>query len=153
MRNAGINLRGIVMDSMVGTWLVESSRMHYGMDRLALDLLHFKKIPTTDLIGKGKNITTMNKIDVQRVACYAAEDADITWRLASLVEKKLDALPDLRKLNDDLETPLIDVLAEMEFNGITVDPGVLKEQSQVIGVRIEELRERIHSEAGGAFQH
>jgi DNA polymerase-1 len=151
MRNAGVEVRGVALDSMVGAWLVESSRMHYGIDRLALDLLRFKKIPTSDLLGKGKNQTSMDKIELDKIACYAAEDADIAWRLAELVDRKLDAVPALRKLCDDLETPLIDVLAEMEFNGIAVDPVILKEQSLVMDGRIDELRRRIHHEAGGEF--
>ncbi|HWE04154.1 MAG TPA: DNA polymerase I [Tepidisphaeraceae bacterium] len=151
MRNAGVEVRGVVLDSMVGAWLVESSRLHYGIDRLALDLLRFKKIPTTDLLGKGKNQTSMDKVELEKIACYAAEDADIAWRLAALVDRKLDALPALRTLNDELETPLISVLAEMEFNGIAVDPAILKEQSLVMSGRIDELRIRIHHEAGGAF--
>ncbi|HZL35790.1 MAG TPA: DNA polymerase I [Tepidisphaeraceae bacterium] len=151
MRNAGVDLRGIALDSMVGAWLVDPTRMQYGIDRLAVELLRFKKVPTVDLIGKGKTQTTMDKVELEKIACYAAEDADITWRLSELVEKKLDALPALRKLSDELETPLIDVLAEMEFNGISIDAAVLKEQSEVLAVRIDELRGKIHTESGGEF--
>ncbi|MDB5293516.1 MAG: polymerase, partial [Phycisphaerales bacterium] len=151
MREAGVALRGIVLDSMVGAWLADPSRLHYGIDRLALDTLRFKKVPTTDLLGKGKNQTTMDKVELTKIACYAAEDADIAWRLAGLVDKKLDEVPALRKLSDELETPLIPVLAEMEFNGIAIDPAVLKEQSGVLGTRIDALRLKIFAEAGGEF--
>ena len=151
MRNAGVNVRGVVLDSMVGAWLVDSSRLHYGIDRLALDLLKFKKVPTVDLIGKGKTLTSMDKVELTKIACYASEDADIALRLATLVEEKLDAVPALKKLCDEVETPLIEVLAEMEFNGISVDAAVLQEQSDVLSGRIDELRARIHAEAGGEF--
>jgi DNA polymerase I len=151
MRNAGIAVRGVVLDSMIGAWLIDAGRMHYGIDRLAIDLLRFKKIPTTDLIGKGRMQITMDRVELGKIACYAAEDADIAWRLAGIVDRKLEEVPELRKLNDELETPLIDVLVEMERNGIAIDPAILKEQSRVLGERVEALREKIYHEAGGEF--
>ena len=151
MRYAGIELRGVALDSMVGAWLIDPSRLHYGIDRLALDLLHFKKVPTTDLLGRGKHQITMDRVELEKISCYAAEDADVAWRLGALVDRKLEEVPALRKLNDELEAPLIDVLAEMERNGIAIDQGILKEQSEVLGSRVELLREQIYSEAGGEF--
>ncbi len=125
--------------------------MQYGIDRLALDLINFRKVATEELIGKGKNQTTMDKVDLTRIAGYASEDADVTLRLANLLDERLAEYPDLRKLSDDLETPLIDVLAEMEFNGIAVDKSVLQEQSGVLGTRIDELRGKITAAAGFEF--
>ena len=151
MRNAGIEMRGVVLDSMIGAWLIDAGRMHYGIDRLAIDLLQFRKIPTTDLIGKGRMQITMDRVELGKIACYAAEDADIAWRLAGIVDRKLEETPDLRKLNDELETPLIQVLVEMERNGIAIDPGILKEQSQVLGERVITLRDEIYQHAGGEF--
>jgi len=151
MRNAGIELRGIVMDTMVAAFLIDSSRNTYGLDPLAEVYLNFKKIPTTDLLGKGKAQISMRDVPLDRVAVYAAEDADICLRLADLLIPRLDALPEIRKLHDELETPLIDVMAEMEFNGIAIDNSVLQEQSQVISRRIDALREGIMKAAGIRF--
>ncbi|HEX4793000.1 MAG TPA: DNA polymerase I [Humisphaera sp.] len=151
MDHAGIHMRGIALDSMIGAWLVDPSRLQYGIDRLALDMLRFKKVPTTDLLGKGKTQITMDRVELNRITCYAAEDADITWRLSQIVDRKLEEVPALRKLNDELETPLIEVLAEMERNGVAIDPAVLKEQSLVLGAKIEELRDKIYAQAGGEF--
>jgi DNA polymerase I len=151
MRKAGVIVRGVAMDSMVAAFLLDPSRMQYGIDRLAMDLLKFKKVPTTDLIGKGKSQVTMDRVELQRIARYASEDADVALRLSDLLGKQLDQIPALRKLNDDLETPLIDVLAEMEFNGVAVDPKILKEQSDVLAERVEALRKQIHEQAGGEF--
>jgi DNA polymerase-1 len=151
MKQAGIEVRGVALDSMVAAFLLDASRMQYGIDRLAEELLKFKKIPTVDLIGKGKTQITMDKVPIERISCYAAEDADIALRLADLAESKLNEIPALRKLADDLETPLIDVLVEMESNGIAVDPKILKEQSAVLGARIEELRAKVLQEAGVEF--
>ena len=151
MRNAGITLRGVELDSMVGMFLLDASRMQYGIDRLALEILKFKKVPTVDLIGKGKTQTTMNKVALETIARYASEDADIALRLADYVEPELAKIPAIKALADEVETPLIDVLAEMEFNGIAVDPAVLKEQSGVLGSRAEDLRAKIMQEAGSEF--
>jgi DNA polymerase I len=81
----------------------------------------------------------MEAVDLKKVAAYAAEDADIALRLADLLLAKLNPIPTLKKLCDEIETPLIDVLVEMEKNGIAIDPNILKEQSAVLGARIEEL--------------
>ena len=89
---------------------------------LSRDLLNFKKIATDELIGKGRAQITMDRVELARIARYAAEDADIALRLADRFDKQLDEIPVLRKLNDDLETPLIDVLVEMEWNGVAIDP-------------------------------
>ncbi len=151
MRNVGVNVAGVAVDSMVSAFLLDASRMQYGIDRLALDLINFRKVATEELIGKGKNQTTMDKVDLTRIAGYASEDADVTLRLANLLDERLAEYPDLRKLSDELETPLIDVLAEMEFNGIAVDKSVLQEQSGVLGTRIDELRGKITAAAGFEF--
>jgi DNA polymerase-1 len=149
MRQAGVHVRGVSMDSMIAAFLIDAGRMRYGIDQLALELLNFRKIETTELIGKGKNQLTMDRVPMERISCYAAEDADIALRLCDLLEKKLDEMPTLRKLADAIEVPLIDVLVEMERNGIAVDPAVLKEQSGVLAGRIEELRGKIAEAAGG----
>ena len=151
LRVSGITLRGLAMDTMVAAFLIDSSRIQYGMDRLAADLLHFQKIPTTDLLGKGKTAITMDKVALEKISHYACEDVDVTWRLYELLRPKLEETPILKTLNDTVETPLVDVLAEMEFNGIGVDPAVLKEQSHVLAGRIETMRATIHAEAGSEF--
>jgi DNA polymerase I len=151
MRRAGVNVAGVALDSMIAAFLLDAGRMQYGIDRLALDLLNFRKIPTSDLIGQGSKQISMAQVDLAKVATYAAEDADIAWRLSELLERRLRDIPDLLKLAADLETPLIGVLAEMEYNGIAIDQSILKEQSAVLGERIIELRERICREAGVVF--
>jgi DNA polymerase-1 len=90
----------------------------------------------------------MDRVSLEQIMRYAAEDADIALRLADMMNQRLEAVPALKKLNDDVETPLIDVLAEMEFNGVAIDENILKEQSGVLGERAEELRKRILIEAG-----
>ena len=151
MRQHGVDLKGVADDTMVAAFIIDSGRNRYGMDALALDLLNFKKVATVDLIGKGKKQVTMADVPVQAVGRYASEDVDITWRLDQVLQPKLDEVPALRKLYDDVEMPLVDVLAEMKLNGIAVDPTILKEQSAVLGERIDTLREQAIEKAGVEF--
>lgn len=151
MRVAGVEVKGVELDTMIAAWLIDPSRNQFGIDGLARDLLNFQKIATADLIGKGKNQISMERVELERVSRYASEDVDIALRLANLLEDQLKQLPAIRKLAADLEMPLICVLAEMEYNGIAIDPGILKEQSKVLGERIEELRGQIMKEAGSEF--
>ncbi len=81
MRVAGVTVRGVEMDSMIGAFLVDAGRLQYGIDRLAADALRFRKVATVELLGKGKSQINMSQVDLQRIACYAAEDADIALRL------------------------------------------------------------------------
>jgi DNA polymerase-1 len=151
MRENGLDMCGVELDSMIAAFLLDSSRMQYGIDRLAMDLLKFRKVPTVDLLGKGKQQITMDQVELQKIACYASEDADIALRLSDMLGAKLDEYPELKKLAADVEIPLIDVLVEMEHNGVAVDPTVLKEQSDVLAGRVEELHGRIQKEAGFEF--
>ena len=151
MRTAGVNVRGVTMDTMVASFVLDSGRVSHGIDRLAEELLRFRKISTDSLIGKGRSQITMDRVPLETITRYAAEDADIALRLADLFAAKLSAEPTLRKLHDELETPLIDVLVEMEWAGIAVNPDILAEQSRVLGERIDALRRRIHEAAGIEF--
>jgi DNA polymerase-1 len=149
MRCAGVALRGVVSDTMLASFILDASQNGYGIDALAMRHLNFRKIATNEVIGSGKNQTTMDLVDTAIVGKYACEDADICHRLDRLFAPRLDAVPELRKLHDELEVPLIEVLASMEMVGITVDRRVLREQSDELGKRIEALRDQIHHAAGG----
>lgn len=151
LKQAGIDVKGVELDSMIAAFLIDADRLQYGIDRLALDLLRFQKIATEELIGKGKSQISMDRVMLDRIATYASEDADIAMRLAERLGKQLDDIPTLRKLHDEIETPLIEVLCEMETNGIAVDPAVLKVQSVALGEKIDELRKQIFIAAGHEF--
>ena len=115
-------------------------------------MLNFRKVPTVELIGKGRSQLSMDRVELQRIACYASEDADIALRLGESARREAQRrFLTCESLADELETPLIDVLAEMEFNGIAVDPAVLREQSEVLGERADEVRAKIMKEAGTEF--
>jgi DNA polymerase-1 len=147
LRNEGIDLRGIAFDSMVASYLLFPDRRSHGMDALAVELLGHRTIPITDLIGKGKDQASMLDVDTRRLADYAGEDADITWRLRERLEPLIDASP-MRSLFHDVELPLVEVLADMEYEGIRLDVDLLRATSSSMRARIEELRRQIWQAAG-----
>lgn len=137
-------------DSMVGSFLVDAGRSSHSLNNLALALLNYTCIPITDLIGSGKGQRTFDTAPIDLATDYAAEDADIALRLHDAI------LPDLRamglmKLLNDVEMPLVDVLAELEWNGITVDPRELDRQAARLNARIDELRAAIVRESPRPF--
>ena len=124
LRNAGIELRGLTHDlggdSMVASYLIDSSRSSHSMDALALALLGRENIPIKELIGSGKSQKRFDEVTLDLASPYAAEDADITLQLHSTMSPQLRAMG-LGSLYRDVELPLVSVLAELEYNGIAVD--------------------------------
>jgi len=152
MRNVGVVLRGLGTDSMVAASVLDSGRFQYGIDPLALQLFNYKKIATEDLLGKrGRKQLSMDQVPLDQVAVYASEDADIALRLADHYAARLAEIPVLEKLNADIEVPLVEVLTEMEFNGVAIDPGILQEQGRAMGEKLEALRKHILEVAGCDF--
>ena len=150
LKTLGIEVRGIDFDTMIASFVLDPVRRSHGIDALALDLLHFRKIPTHELIGKGKNQKTFDQLPTDQVRDYAAEDADIAWRLRLALEKLMtDA--EIRSLFTDLEMPLLEVLAEMEFEGVAVDTDLLARISGQMADRLIELEHDIHDAAGHPF--
>ncbi len=151
LRNAGIEVRGIEFDSYIASFVLDSSRRSHSLDNLALDLLCHQMIPITDLIGKGKSQITMDQVETRKVADYSGEDADFSWRLCELLREQLERAPALKKLFWETEMPLVEVLAEMEYQGVAVDTELLAGMSRMLADRLDELTRQIHQEAGGEF--
>ena len=150
LRQAGIELQGIAFDTMIASYLLAPERRSQAMDTLARDLLSLQTIPISDLIGKGKKQVTMLEVELDKVAEYAGEDADITWRLYELLAPKLETAG-LRKLFDELEMPLLAVLADMENEGVALDLDKLEQTRVSLAAKVEELKGEIHSGAGREF--
>ncbi len=150
LRRAGVRLAGIGMDPMIGDYLLDAGARSHSLDELAKRYLSRQMIPISDLIGKGKKQLKMFEVDVEQAAEYASEDADIAWQLAEIIGDKLkqEGLDDLYW---NLERELIPVLAEMEYNGITVDVAELKRQSDALTGRLDALMHEIYAEAGHEF--
>src|SRR5262249_40822437 len=130
LRHHGVELTGVAGDSMVADYLLHAGERSHNLEELARRYLHHQVIPITDLIGKrGKNQLRMDQVDPARVAEYSGEDADVAWRLCNRLDPLLEATPRLKPLYDDLEVPLIEVLTELEFNGIRLDVPLLQRMS------------------------
>jgi len=151
LRHAGINMRGTAFDSMIAANLLNLPGR--GMDDLAVALLQHHTIPITKLIGergRGLKQKTMDQVPLDQITPYAAEDADITLRFYEKLQPQL-AEQDVQSLADEVEMPLVEVLAEMEFNGIRIDPTVLEEQQTELSKRIDVIRDEIFGMAGAPF--
>jgi DNA polymerase-1 len=160
LAQSGITLRGIVFDSMIASYLLHPDGRQHGLDPLAAELLGHHTIPITALIGDGptsprlrgasKEQKLMSQVPLQDIAVYAAEDADIAWRLYQhflphLKEQKLMGVL------EDIEVPLIPVLADMEMAGVSLDTTVLAGLSKKLTKRITKLRADIQGVAGEEF--
>ena len=150
LRAAGIRVRGLAGDSMVASYVADATRSTHRMDALAEAVLGHRCIPITDLIGSGRHQRRFDEAPLSLAGPYAAEDADVALRLAAALEQQVDGLG-LGELYRGTEVPLVEVLAELEFNGIRVDPDELERQRRALEVRIGELKERIERSAPRPF--
>ncbi|MCK5226121.1 MAG: DNA polymerase I [Planctomycetes bacterium] len=151
LKNAGFTVNGIYFDTMLASYCLDAEHGGHSMDKMAADFLNYECIPISALIGKGKNQLTMDMVDTATVCEYAAEDADITFRLYLYLKEKLAAQPALQKLFEDLEMPLVSVLAEMEYNGVSIDTKLLRNMSCELAQTQEDLAEQIYKQAGRVF--
>ncbi len=168
LRQQGINMAGIAGDPMIADYLLHAGERSHNMEVLADKHLQHQVIPITDLIGKGKKQLAMDQVPAAQVAEYAGEDADVAWRLCDKLEPVLEEKnwkrPQTPKpaaqardsvkeifLYDDLEIPLIEVLAELEFNGIRLDIPRLQRLGDDMGRQLARLEADIHQKAGREF--
>jgi len=139
--------------SVVGVFLQESKsgEMAHNLDDMAEHYLQYRTIRIEELIGTGKKQKRMDAIPTEMVAEYAGEDALVVWHLYPLLKERIEREPDLAKLLYDIEIPLLSVLAEMEFIGMTVDPEVLHTLSSRFAKKQAILEEEIYDLAGHTF--
>lgn len=150
LERAGLRLEGIAMDTMVASYLTDPSRLRHNLDEVSLQYLRLKPIPIADLIGKGAKAVTFDHVPVDRACEYAAEDADLAWRIAGILGPKLKSL-ELDRLFQEVELPLIGVLARMEAAGIAIDLEVFAGLRVEIETRLESLEAEIFHLAGTSF--
>ena len=150
LANYGITVKGKFFDTMIAHYLINPD-MRHGMDVLSETYLRYSPIPIEALIGKkGKGQKTMREVDPETVKEYAAEDADITLQLKELFAPQLERTA-TRKLFDEIEIPLMPVLAAMEREGINLDTAYLKELSAELSGDIKTLEQKIYEAAGESF--
>ena len=147
----GIDVRGVAFDTMLESYVLDAAGNRHDMDTLAEKYLGHHTIKFEDVAGKGKNQISFNQVALDKAAEYSAEDADITLRLHHALYPRLGEVPDLRRVFETIEMPLVPVLARVERTGVKVDVPLLNRISGELAVRMEEICAECYESAGGEF--
>ncbi|WP_198781801.1 DNA polymerase I [Shewanella putrefaciens] len=151
LANAGIKLQGVAFDTMLESYVFNSVASRHDMDGLALKYLGHKNIGFEDIAGKGAKQLTFNQIPLENAAPYAAEDADITLRLHQHLWPRLEKEAELASVFTDIELPLIQVLSDIERQGVLIDSMLLGQQSEELARKIDELESKAYDIADEKF--
>ena len=146
-----IQMQGIEFDTMLESYVLDSTASRHDMDTLALKHLTHQTIHFEDIAGKGARQLTFNQIEIEQAAPYAAEDADITLRLHEALWPRLQEIPTLTAVFREIEMPLVPVLSRIERRGVLLDVKMLQQQSREFEKRLLELEKDAHKEAGEVF--
>jgi DNA polymerase-1 len=147
----GINISSIKNDTMMMSYVLDASATRHNLDALSSYYLNYKTSTFEDVAGKGVKQITFDQVPIEEATNYAAEDADITLRLYEELNPKLESVASLKKLNDEIEIPLIEVLSEMEQNGAILNSKILSSQSKDLENRIKKLEKKAYEIAGEEF--
>jgi DNA polymerase-1 len=150
LQNYGIHVQGIVHDTLLESYVVESHRSH-DMDSLALRWLNRKTISYVEICGKGASQIGFDEVDIERATEYAAEDADITFQLHQTLWPKIDKVDGLRFIYQTIELPTSRVLQRIERNGVFIDVQRLQAQSHELGTKLLQLEQQAYELAGQPF--
>ena len=151
LANHDIILRGIREDTMLESYVLDSTSSRHDLDTLALSHLNQSTISFEEVAGKGAKQLTFNQVPIEQAAPYAAEDAEVTWRLHAVLSDRLHQVESLSSLYRELEIPLVPVLSRIERNGALVCRDTLASHSQELGQRMLALEANAHELAGGPF--
>ena len=147
----GIRISSIKNDTMMMSYVLDASATRHNLDALSSYYLNYKTSTFEDVAGKGVKQVTFDQVPINEATHYAAEDADITLRLYEELNPRLETEDSLKKLNDEIEIPLIEVLSEMEQNGAILNSKILKSQSKDLENRIKKLEKKAYDIAGEEF--
>jgi len=150
LRRAGVTLAGVQFDSMLLAYALQPGGQPPKLDRVAEAQLGYHCIPFSEVAGKGAKQITFDRVPIATALPYAAEDAEVAWRLTSTLAAQLDGDPRLQR-HQSIELPLAKVLAEMEWVGVRLDDALLDGLSRQFATRLDVLQEQIHRAAGGEF--
>jgi DNA polymerase-1 len=150
LERAGVRMKGVTFDTMLASYVLDPNRRQHGLDALALTLLGHKMISYEEVAGKGKAQLSFAEVPLERAREYACEDADYTLRLRALFSPKLEEQK-LDGLFQELEIPLVPVLARMEANGILIDVPFFEEMNETLNGDLASLRDEIVDLAGEDF--
>ena len=151
LKGCGISLSGMRYDSMLESYVLNSTATRHDMDSCAKLYLGVDTITYEDVAGRGAKQLTFNQVPVEQAAMYAAEDADVTLQLHRVLHAALEKEPALLRVYEEIEQPLVPVLLEMEHHGVLVERDLLKKQSGEIAKRLAELETEAHRSAGQPF--
>ncbi|HEY5646583.1 MAG TPA: DNA polymerase I [Pseudomonadales bacterium] len=147
----GVEVAGIAYDTMLESYVLNSVASRHNMDDLARKYLDRETITFEDVAGKGAKQITFDQVPLEQAAEYAAEDADVTWQLHQVLWPRLEGQEKLKRVFEDIEMPLMPVLARMERTGTLIDGALLDEQSRELAARMETLAANAYVLAGGEF--
>lgn len=148
LRTYGIDVQGIVFDTILAAYLLNPGDRTLSIDNLSREYLKLPKIATSELIGSGKNQLSMRDVDLERISEYGCEDADYARRLTIVLEPKLE---DQERILREIELPLLPVLADMEFTGIALDTGLLAQMSKELERDMARIEQECYALAGEPF--
>jgi DNA polymerase-1 len=151
LANHGIELKGIAQDTMLQSYVLDSTASRHGMDSLAKKHLNIDTIHFEDVAGKGAKQLTFNQVPIETAGPYAAEDADITLRLHQTLWPKLQENEDLMSLYESIELPLLSVLSRIERTGVMIDADKLLQQSAELSDQMASKERQAHDLAGQSF--
>jgi DNA polymerase-1 len=151
LRNQGIELRGMRFDSMLESYVLDSTATRHDLDSTAKHYLGVDTIHYEDVAGKGAKQLPFNEVPVETAGEYSAEDADIALQLHLALWPRIERLPKLERLYEEIEQPLVPVLLEMEHHGVLIDVAMLRKQSHELAKKLQELEARAHAVAGAPF--
>ena len=147
----GVNVNSIKNDTMMMSYVLDASATRHNLDALSSYYLNHKTSTFEDVAGKGAKQVTFDQVPIDTATHYAAEDADITLRLYEELNPMLEKEKSLKKLNDEIEIPLIEVLSDMERNGAILNSKILNAQSKDLANRIKKLEKQAYDIAGEEF--
>jgi DNA polymerase-1 len=147
----GVNISSIKNDTMMMSYVLDASATRHNLDALSSYYLNYKTSTFEEVAGKGVKQVTFDQVPIEAATNYAAEDADITLRLYEELYPKLENEKSLKKLNEEIEIPLIEVLSDMEQNGAILNSKILNSQSKDLTNRIKKLEKKAYDIAGEEF--
>ncbi len=151
LRNYDIKVQGVVFDTMLESYVLDSVSSRHDMDTLSKTHLGHSPVSFSDIAGKGKAQLTFDQIALDKAGHYAAEDADVTLRLHHAMMPQLTQQPSLHRIFVELEIPLVTVLSNIETNGVLIDDNMLLQQSQKLAMSMQQIESKAYDVAGGEF--
>jgi DNA polymerase-1 len=151
MARHGVSIKAKIIDTMLESYVLNSVASRHNMDDLALKYLGLSTVHFEDIAGKGTKQLTFNQVELDKAGHYAAEDADITFRLHQALWPRLQAESRLASVYEDIEIPLVPILSDVELGGVLLDEEQLKLQSRELEKRLHELEQEAYGLAGEEF--